>query len=140
MRYENLTAADLMTTNPVTVSERDTIEHAEGQMHRLDIRHLPVVDDRGHLRGILSDRDIYKAVGTGKRMLGPVRDIMTPDVLTVAPTTLAREATALMLDHKIGAIPVVDRAAHLVGMITETDFLRVAHELFGGALMSDDED
>ena len=128
MTHANLRVADIMTTEAITVEETTTMHQAEQTMREADIRHLPVVDREGHLIGILSDRDVLRATEKSHE----VSEFMTEDVLTVRPETRACEATAVMLDRKIGALPVVDPEMHVLGVVTETDFLRVAHNLLGG--------
>ena len=63
----------------------------------------------------------------------PIRSLMTKSVRTIAPDALALEAVDLLLDHKIGCVPVVTEDGQLVGIVTETDFLRVARDGLLGA-------
>lgn len=132
MTHAHLKVADIMTPAAITVPKSTMVSHAEQTMRESDIRHLPVVDSEGHLLGILSDRDVLRAFEKSRDKAVPVSDVMTEDVLTVRPETRACEATALMLDRKIGALPVVDTEMRVVGVVTETDFLRFAHNLLGG--------
>jgi CBS domain-containing protein len=125
---DHLEVAALMTPSPLTVRRSATVRQALAKMRAADVRHLPVVDAHGRLAGFLSDRDLLGA-GDDERK---VEEVMAADVLTVRPTTLAREVSALLLDRKIGAVPVADDEGHLVGIVTETDFLRIAHEALGG--------
>jgi CBS domain-containing membrane protein len=120
-----MTVADLMTTPPLVVRPSATTAWARTRMRRADVRHLAVVDARGQLAGILSDRDLARPGRT-------VADVMTSSPLSVRPETRASEASALLLDHKIGALPVVDEEGRVVGIVTETDFLRLAHQALGG--------
>jgi CBS domain-containing protein len=111
-----------MTTALVTVKASDPISSARAEMEVGVIRHLPVVDDRGHLVGVLSDRDILHARGTAKRIV----DVMTRDVITVRPDAPAASAASIMLENKFGSVLVVDEVGTLVGMVTETDYLDLA--------------
>jgi CBS domain-containing protein len=131
-RLHETTVADLMTRGPATVRDRALLEKAVVEMEALDVRHLPVVDAAGRVVGMLSDRDVRRWVGRGMRG-ALVSQAMTREVLVVAPETLAREAAVLMMDRKIGGLPVVDERETLVGIVTETDFLRVAYHVMGGA-------
>jgi CBS domain-containing protein len=94
-------------------------------MVKSSVRHLPVVDARHRLVGILSDRDLLGAVRRGTRAR-PVRDHVTEAPRTVTPDTPAHVAADLMIHGRFGALPVVDTAGHLLGIITETDLLEVA--------------
>ena len=121
MRKSELRVADIMSTALVTVRASETITSANAEMQVGVIRHLPVVDDRGHLIGVLSDRDLLHTRGT-KRIV----DVMTKDVVTVRPDAFAAEAASIMLDHKISSVLVVDDNGALVGMVTQTDYLDLA--------------
>jgi acetoin utilization protein AcuB len=118
----DLRVSDLMTTALVTVKASDNLVSARSEMEVGVFRHLPVVDDRNHLVGVLSDRDVIHLRGTGKH----VSDVMTRDVITVKPGARASDAASIMIDNKIGSVPVVDEAGVLVGLITQTDYLEVA--------------
>jgi acetoin utilization protein AcuB len=131
--FHHLTVRDLMTTALVTVHPDASIGEALETMRMADIRHLPVTDRRGRLVGIVSDRDLLHLPAKGKHAAHRVEEVMSRDVLSVAPGTLAREAAALLLGRKIGALPVLDDELALVGVITETDFLRLVVETLGGA-------
>ena len=126
----DLAVTDLMSTALITAKPKDLILRAEKDMAIADIRHLPVVDDRNRLVGIVSNRDLLRAIGGGKRRL--IGEVMTSKVRVVRPDTPAREAAQLMISHKIGALPVVGDEMELVGIITETDFLQVAVRALGG--------
>lgn len=138
-RYDQLTVAQLMTTEIIALDEDASLEQAEEEMLIGDFRHLPVIDGEARVVGILSNRDLSKALGAIERRHGRVQEVMSADVLTVHPESRACEATALMLDHKIGALPVVNGEARLVGIVTETDLLRFAHQVLGGASLAVDE-
>lgn len=130
-----LAVADIMTRAVVTLAEDDTLAEARSSMKRSRIRHLPVVrDDR--LVGLVTQRDLLQASfslfaeGDSQqehRLFAsvPVRELMH-EAMTVAPATTAREAAALMLEHKFGCLPVVSEEGELLGIITEADFVHLA--------------
>lgn len=132
---------DLMTTKVFTVEQHDLLDRVFFLFHYERIRHLPVVE-KGKVIGIVSDRDLYKALGpksnsnaieaptgTGTVELHvvpqKVQHIMHRGVITVQADTSASEAAAKMADNKIGALPVVDKDNKLVGIVSATDILRV---------------
>lgn len=129
MKPRDITIADLMTTNVVTVNINDTLGEAHAEMELGLIRHLPVIDERGRLVGVLSDRDLQ---GNASRKPRRVADVMTRDPITTQPDAPAADAATMMLDHKIGSVLVVDEQETLVGMVTQTDYLEVARRALLG--------
>ena len=132
---------DLMKTKVFTVEQHDLIDRVFFLIHYEKVRHLPVVE-KGKVIAIVSDRDLYKALGpkNNSNAIEPateknsaelhvvpqkVQHIMRRGVITVNPDTYVSEAAALMADHKIGALPVVDKDNKLVGILSTTDILRV---------------
>jgi acetoin utilization protein AcuB len=117
----------------VTIGAGATVQEAAALMRERGIRHLPVLDPEERLVGIVTDRDLRQVifdvaigrVGEDTAQLGDlrVRDIMTWGVVTVMPTTELREAASVMRERRLGALPVVDRATHVVGMLTERDLI-----------------
>lgn len=129
-----------MKAAPITVTPEDSFRHAMTLIRQKGIRHLPVVEE-GRLVGIVTDRDLRQASPSPATSLEihelhyllekvKVREIMTAKVYTVAPETPIEEAARVMLQHKIGGLPVL-RAGSLVGIITETDILRAFVEVMG---------
>jgi len=124
---------ELMTGAPITVSPDTPVFHARQTMIKERIRHLLVSEHR-RLVGIVTDRDIRLNLPSQATSLSvwemnyllaqlTVDKIMTTSVIIVGPDLEARDAARLMLEHKIGALPVLD-GEHLIGIITETDVLR----------------
>lgn len=128
-----------MASAPVSARPGNTLADVEAMMDLSSIRHLPVVDGDGCVIGVLSDRDMLRATGRSRTSV-VVGDLMSQDVLWVREDTRLCEASAVMLEHKVGALPVVDANERLVGIITETDFLRIAHEVCGGDELAVDDD
>ncbi len=126
-----ITVADFMSRQLVTVNEGDDLALAESILRLGGIRHLPVVRE-GKLVGLLTQRDLLRSGASGG---GPTaravaaRDIMTRDVTTVAPETSLAHAAHLMLRHKYGCLPVCGPEGALLGIITESDFVRFAADV-----------
>jgi CBS domain-containing membrane protein len=127
-----LTVEDLMTRAVVTLNADDALLEVDDLLKRNHIRHLPVLQGR-RLVGLVSHRDLIRALA--RQPLGKavqpltVKDVMTPEVESVAPQTSLLEALERLLDHRFGCLPVVDAQGALVGIVTESDFLRLAHLL-----------
>jgi acetoin utilization protein AcuB len=126
---------DVMTWPLVTARPETSIVDARVLMTRERIRHLLVTDEEGALLGVVTDRDIRLHLPSPATSLSvwemnyllsklSVAEVMTTAVITVGSNRGAREAARLMVDHKIGALPVHD-AGRLAGIVTETDLLRV---------------
>jgi CBS domain-containing protein len=127
-----LTVEELMSRNLVTLEEGDDLVRGDDLLAVNNIRHLPVVKD-GKLVGLVSHRDLIRAMARHERTPGAppvmVRDIMTRGVETLKPKSAVREAIHKMLDNKFGCLPVVEDGGQLVGIITETDIIRLAGRL-----------
>jgi CBS domain-containing protein len=131
---------EVMSHEPVTARVDTSIFDAIRTLETEHIRHLPIVDD-GELRGIVSDRDLARfshamALEAPEiarmRLRAPVSALMTADPLHVAPDDDVDDAIDLMLEHRIGALPVVDEAdGNVVGIISYVDVLRAARGHLG---------
>ncbi len=130
---------DLMSTDLVTLTEDETLAHAQRCMARGRIRHLPVVRSR-KLVGLLTHRDLLAASfsifaevdATEQRRIFvtvPVVEAMHRDVVTVPPDLPVKDAAKILLKNKYGCLPVVDADGTLVGILTEADFLRLTVRL-----------
>ena len=127
-----------MTPDPLTIKTDSTIYDAMQMMLERDIRHLPVVDERGELVGMLSDRDLRKFslsfseddAHMKDRLKAPALDLANTDTLTVSSEDELKEAIEAMLENKVGALPVVDPVEDkLVGILSYIDVLRAAAEV-----------
>jgi CBS domain-containing membrane protein len=125
---------DLMTDRVFTLQPNDDLEALYDLMDAHHIRHVPIVDRDGDLVGLVTQRDLARSA------LGPqdtlplsmqqeilrrrrVREIMAIEVETVEPDESLRTAAEMLLENKIGCLPVVE-GEHLVGILTEADFVR----------------
>jgi CBS domain-containing protein len=117
----------LMTICSTVVEPDTTLREASELCHDLKSRHLPVLSD-GRLVGLLSDRDLRAAAGSGQPAETPVERIMSSQLITLAPDARSSRAAALMIENRISAIPVVLDEA-LVGLLTTTDLIDHAAEV-----------
>jgi acetoin utilization protein AcuB len=122
---------EIMSPKPIAVEANQTVREALRRLITDDIRHLPVVDD-GVLVGMVSDRDVRglaSDVLSGneltEQLARAVSEVMSSDLVTVDPETEIAEAIDLMIEHKIGALPVVSDT-QLVGILSYVDVLRAA--------------
>ena len=120
---------ELMSTALICVRDSDSIGVADAQMKLGAIRHVPVVDAKQNLVGILSAGDVLLALARGKKSVR-VGETMTRKPVTVTPDTPVHEAIELLLEHRFGSLPVLGTDGHLMGIVTDTDFLAAARELF----------
>jgi CBS domain-containing membrane protein len=131
-----LRVRDVMTSEVTTLQRNDKLTLADDIMRLGRIRHLPVVDENGQLAGIVTQRDLFrgalaKALGYGERAQRQlmdtlvVKEVMTSEVITTTPDTPLAEAAHLLVERKIGCLPVVE-AGRLAGIITEGDFVALA--------------
>jgi CBS domain-containing protein len=133
-----LRVRDWMTREVATVRRNDRLTLADDLMRLGRVRHTPVLDDHSdELVGIVSQRDLFRgalarALGYGAhaqdRVLATlvIKDVMTTDPVTISPDATLADAARLMEGRKIGCLPVVEDGA-LVGILTESDFLRLAY-------------
>lgn len=128
---------DLMTRAVITVPPTVPVTTARSLMSRERIRHLLVIEGE-RLVGMVTDRDIRLNLASPATSLSvwelnyllarlTVGEVMTRSVLIVDPARDARDAARIMLDHRIGALPVVD-GDRVVGILTETDLVRAFAE------------
>ena len=130
-----LTALDLMTGEPASIRATAKVRRAAEILQNLDIRHLPVVNETYELVGMISDRDLRavsvpyfldeETAGSIAAVLdADVSSVMSGDVISVDEDATAGEIVLLMLEHKIGAVPVIDVEGLLVGIVSYVDVLR----------------
>ena len=136
-----MTVQDIMTPNPVTVDVTDTVQDVIDVLNDMDIRHVPVIDN-GVLSGMISDRDLRDFTlpmmarfndpeAARERCKTPVSQVMHSDVITIGSETEVSEVAEIMIDHKIGAVPVCDQIeGRLIGIVSYVDVLRAATDLF----------
>jgi acetoin utilization protein AcuB len=130
-------ARDIMTTAPVCVPIRTRLGEAISIMYENDIRHLPVLDGQ-RLAGILSDRDLRALwdpaldvqIRDGRVYDRRVSDFMSSDILTVSEDESLDAVIDLLVEHRIGAVPVIDADGVLIGIVSYIDVLKAAQGRF----------
>lgn len=121
-----------MRAPAITINIAAPLSEALALMREHDVRRLPVVIDTGELRGIITlgdirGADVLRAAGMDPFDIAnalrqvKVYDVMREEPLTVTPETGLREAAMLMIENKIGGLPVVNQSHYVVGIITESD-------------------
>jgi CBS-domain-containing membrane protein len=133
-------ARDLMTPDPLTVTPQASIAEVWDLMREVEVRHVPVVQG-GALVGMLSDRDLARvdmarllkvegADALRQELATPIAQVMSSNVISVEPETEVGDVIALLLDHKIGALPVVEVGTReVLGIISYVDVLRALQGL-----------
>jgi CBS domain-containing protein len=111
--------SDIMTEAAVTDRPGDTLEQAARKMWQQQTGSLLVLEGND-LLGIVTERDVLKAVATGMTLDTPISDVMSKDLITVGPGTSLREAAGIMTDKWIRHLPVLD-GGKLVGIVSQRD-------------------
>lgn len=116
-----MTARDFMTSDPACLKPNATVGDAVALLRELDVRHLPVINDDREVVGMVSDRDLRGLALSSKT---EVSAVMSTDVITVDADAYAYEVVDVMLEFKIGAVPVVNADQELIGIVSYIDMLR----------------
>jgi len=138
----NVLVCEYMRANPITVSPGTTCSDAFRLMLEKDIYKLPVVAENGDLAGFVTEKDLLYALPSSAALLSlseidslfgkmTVARVMTRRVVSVSEDFPLEEAARILVDNKIGSLPVM-RSHRLVGMITKMDIFRVMMKALGG--------
>jgi acetoin utilization protein AcuB len=133
---------DRMTSNPITITPDTFFPEASRIIREKRFRHLPVVDEKGKLIGIVAQADLLRASPSSATALSvsemnyllanlQIREVMTSPPITVPEDAPLEEATRIMVENRIGCLPVM-RDGDLVGVITEADIFKTFVEVLGG--------
>ena len=124
-----------MSAPPITIDADATLPEACEILRKHQIRRLPVVENgklvgivtRGDLRGAQPSEATTLSIWELNTLLAKlkIREIMTPDPITIREDATISDAAQMMIDYKISGLPVVDKDGNLVGMITESDIFRM---------------
>jgi acetoin utilization protein AcuB len=131
-----------MTFDPTTIETGTSLKDALELIRSQPFRHLPVVDEAGKLAGIVTEKDLVYASPSSDLTLSvfeidyllsrmSVDQVMKENVVTISPGLPIEEAARVMVDHRIGCLPVVEDD-HLIGIISDTDIFQVFVEGLGG--------
>jgi len=137
---------DIMTRPVLTLRQAMTVGGVVKAMRARNIRHAPVVDDKGQLIGMVSDRDLRQAIlepalrdafeELDQVLKGrTVKDVMTWGAISVKPDTPLREAAGLIHANKVGAIPVVEHN-RVVGILAVGDLLKTVIQMLDEGVIS----
>jgi len=133
---------DRMSPNPVTVTTDTSLKKALDLVRSSPFRHLPVLDENGKLVGIVTEKSLVYASPTSNTTLSvfevdyilsrtKVGQVIQGEAVVVRPDLPIEEAARMMIDHRIGCLPVVEDD-ELLGIISDTDIFRVFVEGLGG--------
>lgn len=140
---------DIMTREVITVREEDTVEKCANLLMTHDLSALPVVDEFGKVKGIVTEGDLIrrasrikgpaalevlggifylespsKYIDDLKRSMGSfAKDIMSKDIITVNPDMVIAEAATLLVKNKIKRLPVIDGEGNLIGIVSRKDIM-----------------
>ncbi len=134
---------DLMSAPAVTITPDANFQDALQTMRKHNFRRLPVVDKKGRLAGIVSERDLLHAAPSPASSLSvwelnyllsrlTVQQVMTRAIIITTPDTPIEHAASLMVANKVGGLPVVDNHDRVVGVITETDIFTAFVNMLDG--------
>ncbi len=131
------TVAELMTEDPFSLTRAATLKDAHDLMRVKNIRHIPIIDEAGLLTGMLTQKVIMaKVIGLlakygataleQKEKQQVIADFMLTDFATVTPEQSVVEVAAYFLKNRHGCLPVINQDNKLVGILTSSDFVRLA--------------
>jgi CBS domain-containing protein len=132
------TVREIMTAEVTALKRNDSLLIARDIMTLGRVRHFPVIDEENKLVGVVSQRDLYRASLGSVMKYGEkaqraflegiaVKEVMTAPVITIAPHATVQEAARVMMEKKIGCLPVLE-GPKLAGIVTETDMLKLIAE------------
>jgi acetoin utilization protein AcuB len=125
-----MSVQSIMTKTVVSASPDATVREAIQLIDDNDIRHLPIVEG-GRLVGIVSDRDLraYERAGSDEQLATALREVMSHEPLCMEAGESVEALIGVMLEYKIGALPVVGRDGELIGIVSYIDVLQHARAL-----------
>ena len=136
-----MTVKRMMKKNPITTTAETSIVDFADILKENHIHRLPVLDKKGKLIGVITEKDILHASPSPVSSLSvyempymlsrlKVSNLMTKDVRTIDPDTTVEEAAKIMVDDDLSCLPVIE-GDKLVGIVSKSDMFKVLYELFG---------
>lgn len=133
---------EYMTVHPITITPEASLLDANELIRVSKVRRLPVINNKGIVQGIITDRDLRTAAPSTATTLSKyeanyltskikIKDIMKQKVITVRQDDAIEQAALLMYNHHVGGLLVVDDTNQLIGIITETDIFKVFVKIMG---------
>ncbi len=117
--------ADIMTKKVVTFSPSNSLREAITTISTHQFRHFLVLEDNKSVVGVVSDRDVLRAINRSEDWnTTTLANVMTAEPTTVRPDTPLSEAVEQLLKRRINCLPVVDESGRVCGIVTSTDLLR----------------
>ncbi|HEX7927760.1 MAG TPA: CBS domain-containing protein [bacterium] len=137
-----LTVRALMTPSPATLAPHDLVLDAMRLMRERGIRHIPIVNAAGHLKGLVTETDILRTVFHGAMgfrepdaatldVTLPLEQVMSRDVATLKSGDPVERAVGLFLERKIRSAPILDDAGKVEGIVTDMDLIRLLQHMMG---------
>lgn len=131
-KHNSMKVVDVMTRDPMTLTPAETVGQADELMTQNRFRQIPIVVKK-ELVGIVTDRDVRSFLSGSllanphdrdRAFNTPIQEIMTTDPITASPDDDLQEILEVLIEEKIGGVPVVDETEGLVGIVTYVDLLR----------------
>lgn len=124
-----ITVEEVMTKSPKVIGPNSSLKEASEMMRDADIRHLPVLDLKGKVIGLISERDIRLVNSLPTNSVSTVDDVMTPYPYIVQKEASLSKVVSEMRSQKYGAAVIVDDIGQICGVFTTTDALSVLSDL-----------
>ena len=130
--------SEIMRRDVVSVTVGEKLDLTQDIMNLGRVRHLPVLDDEQRVIGVVSHRDLLAAAMTAvldfdaksrRTFLRSIEvaEVMAKDPVTVGPRASLGEVARILVERKIGCVPVVAENGELLGLVTESDLLEAAY-------------
>jgi acetoin utilization protein AcuB len=125
----HMVVEQVMHSPVLTLSPKDTWQAAWDVVTKKNVSHIPILLQENKLVGIVSEKDLLLLKLNSKKSLSsednpPIESFMRSNVISAHPSTSIRRAASVMFNEQVNAMPVIDEAQNLVGIVTQHDILR----------------